>query len=95
MNTSFSWLIVSWLALAVTLMVLIMFRRFKAKDEDDFLHVSNATSNMLNHQAEAAHQRDVLDRYVNILLAALLVYGIGIGVWFLYQVWQSGSKPVS
>ncbi len=95
MDTNFSWLIVSWLALAATLVGLMLFRKYKSRDEDDFLHVSHATASMLNSQAATAHQLDVLDRWVTIVLAAVVIYGLGIGAWFLYQVWQVNSKPIS
>ncbi len=95
MDTNFNWLIVSWLALAVTLVGLMLFRKHTSKSEDDFLHVNNATAGMLNSQAATAHQMNVLDRWVTILLTAVVIYGLGIGAWSLYQVWQVNSKPIS
>ncbi len=95
MDTNLMLLIVSWLALAVTLIGLMIFRKHASRNEDDFLHVSHATASSLNTQAATAHQMDVLDRWVHILLTAVLVYGLGIGAWFLNQVWQANSKLVS
>ena len=95
MDTNFTLLIVSWMALAVTLVGSMLFRRHTSRSEDDFLHLSNTTTSMLNSQAATAHQMDVLDRRVTILLTAVLVYGLGIGAWFLYQAWQANSKLVS
>ncbi len=95
MDTNFMLLIVSWLALAATLIGLMIYRKHASRNEDDFLHVSHTTAGMLNTQAATAHQMDVLDRWVGILLTAVLVYGLGIGAWFLYQVWQANSKLVS
>lgn len=95
MDTNFNWLIVSWLALGVTLFGLLLFRKHTSRSEDDFLHVNNATAGMLNSQAATAHQMNVIDRWVTIFLAAVVIHGLGIGAWSLYQVWQLHSKPIS
>ena len=95
MDTNFMWLIVSWVVLAVTLIGLMLFRKHASRNEDDFLHVSHATASTLNTQAATARQMDVLDRWVSIFLIAVLVYGLGIGAWFLCQVWLANSKLVS
>ena len=95
MDTSLMWLIVSWLALAATLIGLMIYRKHASRNEDDFLHVSHATASTLNTQAATAHQMDVLDRWVSILMITVLVYGLGIGAWFFYQVWQATSKLIS
>jgi len=92
MDTLFMWLIASWLALGATLLGLMIFRKYMSRNEDDFLHVSGA-SNVLNTQTETAHRMDVLDRWITILLAAVLISGLGIGTWFLYQAWQ--VKPIA
>jgi Co/Zn/Cd efflux system component len=95
METKFTLLIVGWLAISATLVGLMIFRKYKSLDEDDFLHVSNATSSMLNSQAATAHQMNVLDRWVSVLLAAMVIYGLWIGAWLLCQAWQANSKLVS
>ena len=95
MDTNFTLLIGSWLALAATLVGLMLFRKHASRNEDDFLHVNHITASALNNQAATAHQMDVLDHWVTILRTAVLVYGLGIGAWFLYQVWQANSKLVS
>lgn len=95
MDTTFMGLIVSWLALAATLVGLMIFRKHASRNEDDFLHVNNTTVSMLSSQATTAHQMNLLDRWVTIVLAALVIYGLGIGAWFLYQVWQANSKLIS
>jgi hypothetical protein len=94
MDTTFMWLVISWLALGATLLGLMIFRKYMARNEDDFLHVSNATSSVLNSQTETAHRMDVIDRWITILLATTLIYGLIIGGCFLYQAWQVNSKPV-
>ena len=94
MDTTLLWLTGSWLALAATLAGLMMVRKYMARQEDDFLHVSQATPAMLNTQAATAHRMNVMDRSITILLSAVIIYGVGIGALYLYQVWEANGTPI-
>ena len=88
-------LLVCWLVPAATLVGLMLFREHTSRNEDDFLRVNHPTASTLNNQAATADEMDVLDRWGPVLLSAVLVCGLGIGAWFLYQLWQANSKLVS
>ena len=95
MDTNFILLIVTLLVPAITLVGLMLCRAHTSRNEDDFLRVNHPTSSTLNNQAATAQEMDVLERWVTVLISAVLVCGLGMGAWFLYQVWQANSKLVS
>ncbi|MEO8129259.1 MAG: hypothetical protein ABJF23_05595 [Bryobacteraceae bacterium] len=94
MDNKLMWLIVTWVALAVTMFGAMLVRKYMAREEDDFLHVSQATPDILNHQAETAQRMNSIDRWIRILLAAVILYGVAVGAVYLYEAWQSNLVPV-
>jgi hypothetical protein len=92
MNINFLPLLVSWGVLAVSVLVLLVWRKSVARNEDDQLHVLNAA--VVTQQAEVAHKLDQIDKWGKIVTAVTVAYGVLIAGLYLYQVWAQGSTTI-
>ena len=75
------------------LMCLLLYRKHAEQYEDDFLHLVHADVQLLRQQARTSHRLDVLDRWVRIVLAVVVMYGACLAAAFLYRVWESRLYP--
>lgn len=80
---------------AVLLLVIIalaVWRKVVATHEDDTIHVLEDAATVQN-QAAVATRLAVIDRWGKVLTAVAVVYGLGVAVLYVYQVWvRSGSS---
>jgi len=82
--------VVLWVALALVVIGLLVYRRFVSANEDDLIHVSDAGGSVASQQEALAHRLDQIDKWGKILTAATVVYGLILGAVYIYQGWVSG-----
>ena len=83
-----------WVALAVLIMMLAAYRKMKARNEDDVLHVSGSNWGALDKQTTLAHTMAQIDRWGLVLTIITVVYGLVLlGVYF-NNVFEQGQKLV-
>ena len=81
---------VIWAVLATAVGVLIIVRKVAARNEDDTLHVNGA--NVSAQQNAVAHTLDVIDRWGVTLTVVVVVYGLALLGFFLYNSWVQGQQ---
>ncbi len=84
----FSVLTAIWAIMTATVLVLAIYRKIVAVDEDDMVHVSDGEQHLIGKQKMVAQKLDVIDRWGKTLTVVVLVYGLALAAWYLYQVWQ-------
>jgi len=92
MNMNLFPLIVAWGVLAGSVLVLIVWRKAVAREEDDQVHLVHTEG--VPHQAEVAHKLEVIDRWGKIVTAVTIAFGVLIAAIFFYQTWIAGSTTI-
>jgi hypothetical protein len=92
MNFDFRLLLALWALLAASVIVLIVWRKVVARNEDDQLHVLQAAA--VTQQVEVAHKLEVIDKWGKIVTAVTVAYGVLIAGLFIYQTWVQTSTTV-
>jgi hypothetical protein len=92
MNIDFRLLIILWGVLAASVLVLLVWRKTVARNEDDQLHVLNTA--VVANQAELAHKLEVIDKWGKIVTAVTFAFGALIAGLFLYQTWVQTSTTI-
>jgi len=81
---------VLWVALAVAVIGMIIWRKAITSHEDESLHVMDAGA--ASQQVNVAHKIDVIDKWGKILTAIAVIFGLIIGAIYMYQSWVAMSK---
>jgi hypothetical protein len=81
---------VLWVVLAVVVVVMIVWRKAISSHEDDSLHVLDGGA--ISSQASLNQKLDVIDKWGKILTAITVVYGLILGVIYMYQSWVAMSR---
>jgi hypothetical protein len=84
--------LVLWGLMALSVLVLIIWRRQVAQGEDDSLHVLNAE--VVPHQMALAHKLETIDKWGKTLTILTVVAGIAIAGVYFYQMWVSTSTTI-
>jgi hypothetical protein len=92
MNFDFRLLLALWALLAASVIVLIVWRKVVARNEDDQLPVLQAAA--VTQQVEVAHKLEVIDKWGKIVTAVTVAYGVLIAGLFIYQTWVQTSTTV-
>jgi hypothetical protein len=92
MNFDFRLLLALWALLAASVIVLIVWRKVVARNEDDQLHVLETAA--VTQQVEVAHKLEVIDKWGKIVTAVTVAYGVLIAGLFIYQTWVQTSTTV-
>ncbi|SPE32120.1 conserved hypothetical protein [Candidatus Sulfopaludibacter sp. SbA6] len=74
--------IVLWALLAASVLVLIVWRKMVANNEDDTLHVLQGS---VAQQVTVAQKLEVIDKWGKILTVITLVFGLILGAAYVYQ----------
>jgi hypothetical protein len=77
--------------LAITVLVLFMWRRSVAKNEDDTLHVLETGVQRTVEQASVAQKLELIDKWGKTLTVVTVVYGLILAGLFLYQTWVQNA----
>jgi hypothetical protein len=83
-----------WGALALMLITFAFYRKMKARNEDDVLHVSGSNWAAADKQKSLAHSIEQIDRWGIVLTIVTVVYGVVLLAVYLMNVFQQGQKLV-
>jgi len=92
MNFNLLPLIVLWGAMAISVLILIVWRKTVARNEDDNLHVLHTEG--VPQQALVAQKLEVIDKWGKIVTAVTVAFGVLIAGLFVYQTWVTASTTV-
>jgi len=93
MNLNLLPLVVMWGAMAASVLVLIVWRKMVARNEDDQLHVLHTEA--VPQQAMVAHKLEVIDKWGKIVTAVTVAFGVLIAALFVYQTWVQTSTTIT
>jgi len=80
-------LVVGWIVLALVVVALAMYRKTLSNQEDDIIHVSGEST--VTKQITLAHRLEKIDVWGKTLTIVLVLYGLGLAGWLIYQGWVS------
>jgi hypothetical protein len=72
----------SWGVLAITVVVLALYRRAVASQEDNSLHLEAEISGN-----QLANKLEIVDKWGRGLTVTALLWGLALSAMYLYQVW--------
>jgi hypothetical protein len=84
--------VILWIVLALCVAVLALYRRMVASHEDGIVHVTSGESRVLTQQATFAQKIDKIDFWGKTLTIVLVAYGLILGAWMLYQMWEQSTR---
>jgi len=76
-----------WAVVALVVLGLIIYRRVVAGEEDDVLHMRDDEGALVAHQVAVAKKLEVIDKWGKLLTVVAVVYGLGLGGYYLYISW--------
>jgi uncharacterized membrane protein len=80
--------VILWIALAVTVLALLVWRKAVARNEDDNLHVlDSAAVQQTALQTAVVKKLETIDRWGKIVTVVAVLYGVILGGLFIYQTW--------
>ena len=83
-----------WAALALMVVMVAGYRKMKARNEDDVLHVSGANWSAADKQQSLAHSMAQIDRWGIVLTVVTVVYGLTLLAIYLNGVFEQGQKLI-
>jgi hypothetical protein len=85
--------LVLWGLLAVTVFALFIWRKAVASKEDDNLHVlDGAAVEKSAEQSMVAQKLELIDKWGKIATIVTVVYGLILGVFYVYMSWVQNSS---
>ena len=81
------WMAMLWVVLAATVLFMISYRWWIAKDEDDTLHLRVSDVGVVSRQSVTARKLEYIDHWGKILTVVALFYGLVIVSVAIYRVW--------
>lgn len=81
-----------WIILGLAVVGLALYRKMLSSHEVDVVHVTMGESRIVNQQATFAQKLDRIDFWGKTLTIVLAVYGLILGAWMLYQMWEQSGK---
>ena len=85
-------LVILWLILGAIVAALAFYRRSIAAHEDDIVHVTSGENRVLAQQSATAQKIEKIDFWGKSLTIVLVVYGLILGAWILYQLWEESAR---
>jgi hypothetical protein len=89
MNTILFPLLVVWIALALGVLTLFLWRQAVARNEDDSLHVMHGA---LTQQTSLSQKLDVIDKWGKILTVITVVLGLLLAAAYVYGQFADRSS---
>jgi hypothetical protein len=89
MNTILFPLLVVWIALALGVLTLFLWRQAVARNEDDSLHVMHGA---LTQQTSLSQKLDVIDKWGKILTVITVVLGLLLAAGYVYGQFAGRSS---
>jgi hypothetical protein len=87
-------LLVMWVAFAVAVLILALYRRSVAQYEDDTLHVSHDDTAITQQQTLMAERLGRIDRWGKSLTVVTVFYGLFLAAGYLYLAWQESANYI-
>ena len=87
MNVNLLPFTILWVILATIVIGVLMYRRWISRDEDDSLHVMESETGVVRRQAAMAQKLESIDRWGKVLTVVAVVYGLLLGVVYLYKAY--------
>ncbi len=84
--------VVLWLALALCVAAVALYRKMLASQEDDIVHVTSGENKVISKQLQVAQKLEKIDYFGKTLTIVLVVYGVALGGWFIYQGWMQSTR---
>lgn len=81
-----------WLALAVVIAAMAIYRKMVAGNEDDSVHLGGGADSVIQHQAQLAVKLESIDKWGKTLTVIEVVFGLALAGWWLYSIWLEGAK---
>ena len=78
-----------WSALTLFVISLAVFRKFTARRDDEFVHLSGAADAAITQQAAVANRLDKIDHWGKLLTVVDVVFGVVLFAVTLYITWQN------
>jgi hypothetical protein len=85
-------LTIVWAILTAAVIVLAVYRRLAARDEDDVIHVQDAQAAVIGKQDALAKTLDVIDRWGKTLTVVVVTYGLVLLGSYLYASWEQTQR---
>lgn len=83
-----------WAVLALMVLMFAAYRKMKARNEDDVLHVSGSNWSAADKQQSLARSMAQIDRWGIVLTVVTVLYGLTLLIIYLTGVFQAGQKFV-
>ena len=84
--------IVLWILVALTVLALLIWRKAVASKEDDQLHVLDGASVQKSaEQITVSQKLDLIDKWGKMMTIVAVVYGLILGVLYVYQSWVQNT----
>jgi len=87
-------LLSTWGVLAVIVLILAAYRSQLGRREDDTIHMADFESGTVAQQTQIAHKIDNIERWGKTLTVLLVLYGLALGAYYMYSVWQAQNSTV-
>jgi hypothetical protein len=91
MTPTFILLLASWAVLGITVLALAAYRTQLGHREDDHIHFTDTEAALVNQQTQFANRVDVIEKWGKTLTVLLVLYGIALGAYYLYTLFQLQS----
>jgi hypothetical protein len=89
MNFNLVPLIVLWGLLAISVIVMVVWRKMVASGEDDSLHVLQGS---VAQQVTVANKLEMIDKWGKLLTIVTVLSGVIIGALWVYQSYVNASN---
>ena len=80
-----------WSLFAVVVLALAIYRKMLSVREDDSIHVSLGSADLIPQQVANAHRIDVVEKWGKSLTAVVVLTGLVLAGIYFYGVWQAGA----
>ena len=84
-----------WSFFALIVIVLAAYRKMLSSQEDDSLHVTDGTKNLVAGQVAAAQKIEVVEKWGKLLTAIVVAIGLVMVAIYLYGVFQNGNDVLA
>jgi hypothetical protein len=87
--------VILWIVLAAALAILMAYRKLVEGSVDELVHMTDVSGTAIAKQQTTARTLEQLDRIVKVLAIVVVLYGIGLAGWYVYDAFVNGGKSVS